>query len=164
MRERYWNNLINVRFQAFYFERYATFIECLDKGSAIFLALASSTSVGAWLVWKEHTAVWASVIGVSQVLIVVKPYLPFLRKASDYTRCALALENLYNTLEKTWFECDRENEAVDFERALAQLRAKKLTLDTHFSSLPMLSLNYITTKARKDIDAFMKLNFPSNHG
>ena len=129
------------------------------------MALASSASVGLWLVWKEHPALWASIIGASQVIIVAKPFLPFLRKTADYTRCALELEKLYNSSEKIWFECEKTKEAAGYETALAQLREKKLKIDTTFSSLPLPEVRYITRKAREDIDSFMQLNFPpTTHG
>lgn len=163
MRTRLWNNLMNVRFQAFYYDRYAGVIECLDKGSAIFLATVSSTSVAAWLVWKDYPAIWATAIGFSQVIIVAKPFLPFLRKSADYKRCALELERLYNLSEKFWFECERLDVEAEYEKQLAQLRDKKHKIDTQFASLPLLNLSYLIKKSRADIDDFMNLNFPSNN-
>lgn len=160
MRERFWNNLINVRFQAFYYQRCGSYVEIIDRSLSIFLALVSSTSVGLWVFWKNNPILWGAIITISQLVIIVKPFLPFLRKSAEYVRCAFELERLYNTTEKVWFACERRANDAEFERAFCQLRERKTKVDARISSLPTFPFWYVTKKARNDIDEFMRINFP----
>jgi hypothetical protein len=162
MRERLWNNLIDLRFKAYYFECYATFVSVVDTVISIFVALVTSASVGAWLHNKEHAAICAVVIFTSQAVSVARPFIPSLRKSQEYTKCSLALEKLYISMEAVWFKCENAKNDDGYGPALEDIRDKLHRIACLHVNLPTLELWFLTKRARRKIDGFMALNFSSH--
>lgn len=77
---KYWNLLKELKVHVLYLQNYATNQYRLDRGVDIFLAVASSSSIAGWALWKDYQAVWAVVIALSQVVTAVKPLLPYKRR------------------------------------------------------------------------------------
>ena len=44
---------------------------------SVFLAILSSGSLGGWVIWRELALMWTTIIVISQVLTVVRPYVPY---------------------------------------------------------------------------------------
>jgi hypothetical protein len=162
MRERYWNNLIDLRFKAYYYECYAGFVSVVDTALAIVIALVTSASVGTWLRNRDQAEACAAVILIAQALAVVRPLVPSIKKSAEYTKCALAHEKLYVAMETVWFQCEAAENDDGYGPALAELREKLLKIDCHHASLPMWDVWFVKRKARSKIDDFMRLNFPSS--
>ena len=75
--ERYWNMLVEARVHVFFLYHYASSSESMDKAINAFLAITSSTSIAAWVIWKKFTLIWTILIAVSQIISAVKPFLPY---------------------------------------------------------------------------------------
>jgi hypothetical protein len=73
---RYWtlfNQLLaHSRYVQLRFERKEKVSWWLD----LCLAVATSASVGAWLVWEQHRVVWATIAAASQVVSLIRKFLP----------------------------------------------------------------------------------------
>ena len=64
---RFWNLLKELKAQEIYLQLYACRDESIDKTINIILAVASSSSIAAWAIWKEFQIVWAVLIATAQV-------------------------------------------------------------------------------------------------
>ena len=82
---RFWNQLKELKVHVFYLQNYAVSSGRYDQSINIFLAIASSSSIAAWALWKEYQFVWACIIAIAQVITAVKPLLPY--KGSVNTTC-----------------------------------------------------------------------------
>src|SRR5690606_18075834 len=76
--------------------------ERIDRGLKIFLAIASSSSIGAWVVWSQLSYLWGSIIAISQVAAAVNPYLPYQSRIKEYTQLLRDLEELMIQMEFNW--------------------------------------------------------------
>lgn len=158
MRDRLWNNLIDLRFKAYYYGEYASFLSNANTAISIFLAVVTSATVAAWL----HESTWASacavVIFITQVVSAARPFLPALRKSHDYTQCSLALEKLFIGMEERWNDCEKQDDESKYESAVTELRERLHRFDCQHSSLPTPDWKFLSNRARRRIDRFMELN------
>jgi len=109
MRERIWNNLLDIRFKAFYIDLLSSKFQKRDRYINIFLALASSGSIAAWTIWKEVPIVWGLIIALSQVIQVVKPYFPYMKISKYLDEVYIKLLGLHLDYERLWYTFDNED-------------------------------------------------------
>lgn len=88
---------------AIYINRYHAKEEAWDRGLNIFSAIASSSSIGAWIIWKDLSHLWAAVIAVSQVLTAIKPHLPYKPRLRALAALGPDLDGLALAAEEEWF-------------------------------------------------------------
>ncbi len=74
---RYWNPFVQLKRDAAYIGRYHAADEAVDRWLDILSAIASSSSIGAWAIWRDHAPVWAIIIAASQMLTAIRAYLPY---------------------------------------------------------------------------------------
>ncbi len=64
--------------------------------------VASSGGIGLWVIWREYTFVWASIIAASQVADALKDVFPFSRQHKASGEYMLALDRLLIDAELEW--------------------------------------------------------------
>ena len=79
MREQVWGLLCNTKFKGFVLSILVIRFQKWDRNINIFLAVASSGSIAAWVVWNRFPFVWGAIIASSQVITVIKPYFPYFK-------------------------------------------------------------------------------------
>jgi hypothetical protein len=108
MREKIWYYMLDSKFQSLYLDYQTSKYQKFDRRINIFLALASSTSIGAWAVWQEFQLVWAIIIAGSNVVNIIKPYFPFSKYIKELNERALSMQNLHLDYERLWYKFDRD--------------------------------------------------------
>ena len=104
MQEKYWYYMVQIKASLYYLEIYAEHSYKWDKGVNIYGAIASSTSIAAWAIWKEISYFWAFIIALSQVLTAIKEYLPFGRQLKILRPFIEELKLLYIKMEYDWYK------------------------------------------------------------
>ena len=102
VQEQYWQELCQLRVHANSIELYYQGAANWERGISIFLAVASSGSIAGWLMWEEAFILWALIIGISQVIVVIKEFLPFKTRVASLPALTYELEQLANSAEKDW--------------------------------------------------------------
>lgn len=114
-----WNTLVNMKFKGFLFEVSLSKYQKYDRNINIFLALAASSSIGAWAIWKEYPMVWGGIIAASQVVTTVKPYFPYSKMVKEMNARCLKMDLLNIEFEeRIWDMMQRAiiSEATILER------------------------------------------------
>lgn len=99
----FWINFTKIKRDAVYINRYHEKVERRDRHLSMFSAIASSASIGAWVIWKDAWFVWTAVIAASQVLTAIKPYLPFKAQLASLSALGPELDGLALAAETEWF-------------------------------------------------------------
>jgi len=102
MQERYWCHLIQLKFDEVFVSRYLQQSERWDTRINASLALISATSVSTWALWQKYDLVWAAIIMASQILTVLKPYLPFKKRIDPLKAAGFAYEEIFLKAESKW--------------------------------------------------------------
>lgn len=104
MESRVWINLAGLKFRTIYTAKVSRRSYHIGNGYSIFLSLASATSVAAWAVWEAVPFSWATIIGISQVLHVIKPHLPYMKSDREFIEMYHLYESTYLEYEKIWYD------------------------------------------------------------
>jgi hypothetical protein len=70
----------------------------------MFAAIASSSSIGGWVIWKEVGWLWGMIIAVSQVTTAIKNYLPYAKRAELLRTLSISYARLVTRIEGDWFK------------------------------------------------------------
>jgi hypothetical protein len=145
IQERYWNHLIQQKFDEIYVSRYLQRSEKWDTTINAFLAIVSASSVSAWALWKKYDLFWAGVIMLSQVITAGKPYLPFRKRINPLKAAGFAYEELFIKAESNWLRvASGELDESEINKLLFSLKSeqakawKKLAGDISLPDSPKL--------------------------
>lgn len=102
--ERYWRELDQLKVHVTYLEHYLEKTVAVDRNINMFLAFSSSGSIGAWVIWKDYSFIWAGIIALSQVINAVKSFLPYSKRLKALQGVTNDLESLFLSMENRWYD------------------------------------------------------------
>ena len=76
----YWNKMVELRVAASYIRCYRDYLGKWVTRIGVVKAVASSSSIAAWVVWKEYAFIWGALIAMSQVLDALKGVFPVTKR------------------------------------------------------------------------------------
>lgn len=104
MQEKYWNYMVQIRAWIYYLDIYAEKSYKWDRRIKAYGAIASSSSIAAWAIWRDLSYVWAFIIALSQVLTAIKDYIPFGRRLKLLRSFIEDMNLLYIKIEYDWYK------------------------------------------------------------
>ena len=104
MQEKYWYYMVQIKASIYYLEIYAEHSYKWDRRVNVYGAIASSSSIAAWAIWKDWSYIWAFIIAISQVFTAIKEYLPFGRRLKFLRPFTEEMKLLYITMEYDWYK------------------------------------------------------------
>ena len=131
---RYYYKLTQTKEHIFYLSEYIQSCEKWSWRINFYLALTSSSAIGAWAIWQELRLVWTIFIALSQVLNTIKPLLQFERKLKILYLLQREMELIFIEMEMEWFDISRgkltereiHEKNIEFTRKLTVLENDKL--------------------------------------
>ena len=157
--ERYWKELYQLKVHINYVEAHIHDAEMHDRCIKMFMAVASSASIGAWVIWKDLSFLWAMIIALSQVIAAISPHLPFKERLKTYSSMLHELEEVFIRAEEKWHDITsgkHDEDEINGARTNLRLQKHKL-LKKHLPSSVIpddtekaekaetLALNYFST-------------------
>lgn len=126
VQDQYWKEIFQLKTHVNYIERLLERSENRDRAIMIFLAITSSSSIGAWAIWNQLSWLWASIIAASQVIAAIKPFLPYKSRIKAYSSLVGELEELMIQAEFKWHAISEGKlTASEINKARFDLRSKK---------------------------------------
>jgi hypothetical protein len=98
----YWSKMVDLKVAASYICRYRDYLGKWVTGIGTIRAIASSSSIAAWVVWKEYAFVWGLIIAISQVLDALKDVFPFSKRFKAASEHSVALDSLFIDAQLEW--------------------------------------------------------------
>jgi len=131
--ESYFNLMTQTREHVFYVYAHIKFADKWDGRINIFMALTSSSSIGAWVLWQKLAWLWAFFIATSQVVTVIKPYLPFKKRLTYLKKLNDELERLSLDVEKDWYTISNgELTEREIHAKISDFKSKKVHIEQEF--------------------------------
>lgn len=123
---QYWKELHQLKTHIGFIELLLEKSETIDRALKIALAVASSSSIGAWVIWNHLSWVWAGIIAFSQVVSAVNPFLPYKSRIKAYSSLLHELEELMIQAEFKWHAiAEGKLTATEINKARFEVRATK---------------------------------------
>lgn len=104
VQERYWKELMQLKFQQFYFDEYLCESYKTNNTINIITAIASSSSIAAWAIWNTLGYIWSLIIALSQLINAIKIYLPFNMRVKALTSACSDTNDLFLKAEYNWYK------------------------------------------------------------
>jgi hypothetical protein len=132
--------------------------DLFDRWLSILLALFSSASIGAWVFWKEHQTAWAILLGLSQVVSVARPFVPFFKNESKFLGTSYEYDALYSRYKRLWYQLGDNPTDPSISRSLDELGDKENEIEKHSPTFPRVK-RWIT-KVDEAKNQAIRIDFP----
>ena len=148
MQKKYWSYLVQIKAWIYYLDIYVEKSFQWDRRIKVFGAVASSSSIAAWTIWKEWSYICGVIIAVSQVLTAIKDYFPFGRRLKILKPFIDELKILYIKIEYDWFKV-AEGEVTekeinqllfDYKKQFSEIESKYLNEEILIENLEYRNL------------------------
>lgn len=160
MRENIWNLLCDLKFKGFILGYLVDKNQKRDRNINIFLAIASSTSIAAWAIWQKYPFLWSGIIATSQILTVIKPYIPYFKYAQELNKKSLTIDNINIEIEKLWFYLQSNKISEDVAAEEYFIIKQKLTEILNFGDDTIFKVTKkMKNKANQRVKNYIKLNY-----
>ena len=126
VQQQYWKEIYQLKTHIGFIEQQLESSEGINRTLQIILAVASSSSIGAWAIWNDHSWVWASIIAFSQVISAINPFLPYKGRIKSYSSLLHELEQLMIQAEFKWHSISEgQLTKTQINKARFEIRASK---------------------------------------
>ncbi len=159
-----WNQMQNSKFKEFYINLLLEKFQKRERLINIFLVIITSTSISAWAIWRLDYLkwLWATLVAVSQIISLIKPYLNYTKYAKELNEKYFLLQTLNVEYEKLWlsYKFEKITNEQAFEKAFDLKNT--LTKGLNFSEEIIISENKeMVAKAKEKLGNYLTTNF--NH-
>ena len=160
MRTQIWGSLCNLQFKSYCLALLVKRYQRWERNINVFLAIASSTSIAAWAVWKVTPIIWASIIAISQILTVVKPYFPYFKYVKEFNLKCIRLEIINIEFERLWHKLQTKKITDDSADDLYFDLRKQISELLNFSDDTIFEVTpTIEKKANERMKYFLQTNY-----
>lgn len=129
--QMYWSEFNQLKADACYVRDYRNSIGRWVTAFATIRALTSTSSIGAWLVWKRYAFVWAGLIVASQLIDALKDVFPLYKRRRSLSRWSRTLNLLFVEAQKNWDEiAGGQCTDTQIRKLCHQLRSRKQRAET----------------------------------
>lgn len=160
-REQIWKNLFEAKYLACYYFIYSRLLNMISWTISIFLAVTTCGAIATWQIWESYPKIWIIIIGISQLVILLKPLIPEIHSSTDYKNISVKLEYLYLDYEKLLFDYDQNVlNHTEISDEFFKLRQKDLRIATEFKTAP--NFKFIQNKAYENCENDLGIQFNLN--
>lgn len=127
MRNRLWDCLQEAKFKSVYLSLVSKRAYLWGNIYSFLIAFGSAGSIAAWSVWESYPVGWALIVAFSQLLILAKPFLPYIRSDRELFEMSFFYEAQFVAFEKLWFQLEKssEDQHDSLEQMFYTLREKE---------------------------------------
>jgi len=98
----YWEQLISLKTLAIFVRLYADEQGRWIRRIGVAKAIATSSTIAGWSIWKDYALVWGCLLAAAQLLDAIKEYLPHQKNQRAASELAMAAEVLFVDARFEW--------------------------------------------------------------
>ncbi|MGQ4807875.1 hypothetical protein NKDENANG_01240 [Candidatus Entotheonellaceae bacterium PAL068K] len=159
--QHFWQALVHLRVHIYYLRQFHLRDERRQTRLDMFLAVTSNGSIATWAIWGKWPILWAIIIGLSQLINAIRPYLPYQRRIRAITALNRELDELSLHAEHRWYaiaEGHLTNEQIHDE-TIELKRRKSKAEDTYLGSLPFPENDKLLQEAESQATTYFRTNY-----
>jgi hypothetical protein len=160
--ERFWKEFHQLKVEVIYVQELFLRAERNERLLKIFIALTSSASIGAWVVWKDLAWLWGAIIAGSQVISAIRPFLPYAERVKAFSLVLRDLEVLFIEAEHKWqsvADGSMNTQEINRERMLIHKKKNEI-LNKHMPSSVFPSNPKIAEAAGREAANYFSYYYP----
>lgn len=156
----YWKELQQLKAACICMRQYRNRLGRRVRLVEVVKAVASSSAIGAWVVWKDYPLVWTAIIAAAQVLDAIKGVFPFARHHKAASDLTVALEVLYIDAEDEWESIHAGRMSADaINKRRTKLRKLQLAEEKRFFPEGVELPQALIRLATEEANAYFELTF-----
>ena len=136
-----------------------SYVRAFDRGFNITVAIASSTSIGGWLIWQQIPYLWASILAIAQIVNIVKPFLPYLKDKEQLAETYIFYETIHVDYEKLWTEYESSKNESEASEKYFKLKDKELIILDRLKNIRVNNYKKIEKLARPEWADYLLINY-----
>ncbi|UZS00216.1 hypothetical protein [Chondrinema litorale] len=157
MREKLWYFLVDSKTNQLYSNQILKKYQKFDLYLNVFLVIAASSSIGAWVIWQKLPYLWAVILGVSQLFTIIKPYLLFQKYIKVFSEKSLQWQYLTIDLEEFWYNINyKKMDEDNVSHKFFELKKKAVSFDNIPDDIIFFNHNKQLTKAEEETNIYLK--------
>lgn len=163
--ERFWKEFHQLKVQVIYVQELLLEAERNERVAKMAIAITSSASIGAWVVWKDLAWLWGAIIAGSQVFSAIYPHLPYKGRLKTYSSVLRDLEKLFIDAEHKWQSVADGSLSVQKINAERNLLHKKKgeILNRHMPTGVFPSSSKIQDRAENEAANYFSYYYPQDN-
>lgn len=163
IRDQVWTHLCNTVFKQHQCDLMVSHFQKRELYINIFLAVASSSSIAAWIIWEQLAIIWGAIIAFSQVLTVVRPYLPYYKYIKEFNIKSVRFANLQVDFEKLWYKMQLKKVDEDkAEETFFELKKQFIEIENFGDDTYFEVTNKIQHNASLFVANYLKTNYSTD--
>jgi phosphoribosylpyrophosphate synthetase len=158
-----WTSLVESKFKEIYIGHKIIQLKKFERNINIFLILSTSGSIASWMIWENLKLIWAIIIGISQVVSLIKPYFPYSENIKELKKFNSLYKKLNLKYEKLWNQISTGT--IEEEEAMNdyfQLRDEENEFSDLSDEIIISNSDKIYNKSNSDLQHFLKNNYKTD--
>ena len=152
--------MIAARYKALYLTYFNSFVRSVERWSDIILALTSSGAVAGWLLWQQLPWVWAAIIGLAQLIKVLKPHLPFLKEQQRLAASYVFYQQQYYHYECLWEDMEAGGLSdEELRQRYRDIKSRQLEEDERSAHFRVHEYRFLVRKTERDWREDLRNNY-----
>ncbi len=98
----YWRHMADLKIDACYVRRYRDHVGKRVAWLSALRAVASSGSIAAWVIWRDHAFWWGMIIALSQLADALKDVFPWAKRHAATSEHAATLASMFIDAQWEW--------------------------------------------------------------
>ncbi len=157
IRTQVWNFLVDSKTNEYFSSLTVKYYQKLDLCTNIFLVLATSSSIAAWAIWKEYPLLWTTIIGLSQIMTLAKPYFLFPKYIKVFNEKSVHWQHNALDLEELWHKLNNGIvEETEITNEYFELKKKSLVFDQFPEDIIFFDFKRLQNTAENQCNIYIK--------
>jgi len=154
----YWRELTQLKEHSYYINEYIVQDQKISRSISSFLAITSSSSIGAWVIWENYAYLWGAIIALSQVVNAIRQFLPYKERLTHLPGLKNELAFLCLEMEKSWFSvAEAEWTVKEIHNKRLDIKTKKVEiLQKYLSAKPLPDKRKLLTIAKEKARSYFQ--------
>jgi len=129
----YWHEFFQLKADACYVREYRNSVSKWVTAFAAIRAIASTSSIGGWLIWKRYALVWAGLIAAAQLIEALKNIFPLYKRRRALSGLSRSLNQLFVEAQRNWDEiAGGQCSNAQVRKLCRQIRSRKQKAEARF--------------------------------
>lgn len=161
MADHYWDFFIATKHKACYYKSFYSLFSRINWAMTAFLNFASFSSIAAWGIWNDYSVVWAAIIGISQVLQMLFPKVPYNDLLISVKFILPEIDRLLIDIENDYFDIELgrlSDDDIKERLNIHQIRLFDIT-SRYFGGVYLPDLRFCASSAERDCKNYFSVNY-----
>jgi len=159
MRELFWKELYDLKFQVYYYDLHYERLYKIEKYVTTSTQVVSSLSLTIWAITNDYSFVWSSIIACSQLVNMILITLSVADKIKTLSEVIMSLSSMFTEFDYYWLDI---NEGVttdkEINERIKEIRTKKSSLlDSHLVKHTISDKQKLIKIATKKLKDYYKI-------